>query len=76
MDKQFYEVLYYNEVFKDWMRLGHWLFNNNEDAQKYISHHALMHPEMQFKITEYEKPRRARTKSVARKATVRQERVN
>lgn len=76
MDKKFYEALYYNEVFKDWMRLGHWLFDSTDDAQKYIDHHKLNSSELEFKITEYEEPRRVRTKSVEREATVRQERVN
>jgi len=46
MDKKFYEVLYYNNVFQDWMRMGHWLFDNTEDAQKYINHYKLNHSEL------------------------------
>ena len=76
MDKQYYEVLYYNDVFNDWMRLCHWIFDNKKDAQKYIDYNSLTYPKLKFKITDYEKPRRARTKSMGRETVVRQERVN
>jgi hypothetical protein len=40
-----------------------------EDAQKYLAINKVSYPDLEFKITEYEKPRPARAKSVGRKIT-------
>jgi hypothetical protein len=62
-----YQIEYYNNIWKDWLRFSPWAFYNKEEAEKALEQYKVSYPNNEYKLTEYEKPRPARTKSVERK---------
>jgi hypothetical protein len=64
-----YQIEYYNEVWKDWLRFSPWAFSNKEEAEKALEQYKTSYPDNEYKIAKYEEPKQARVKNLGRKIT-------
>jgi hypothetical protein len=69
-----YQIEYYNKLWNDWLAFDQLFYKTEEAAQKRIDEYKESIPEIQTRIIQInilnEKPRRARSKNLARKVTI------
>jgi hypothetical protein len=66
---QTYQIEYFNDVWKDWLRVGPWAYLHKEQAEKAFEYYKTNHPDIEYRLAEYEKPKRVRATNLGRKVT-------
>jgi hypothetical protein len=69
-----YQIEYYNKLWNDWIAFDQLFYKTEEQARKRIDEYKESVPDFQTRIIQTtildEKPRRTRSKSLARKVTI------
>jgi hypothetical protein len=69
-----YQIEYYNKLWRDWIAFDQLFYKTEKEAQKIIDTYKQNVPEIKTRIIQTtildEKPRRTRSKNLARKVTV------